>query len=157
MTECIFINTPKSSLKAVLLHNGNELPSVSVAHSWHMKETYENFETLLKSINYGKYKWSVCGDLKVIRLILGLQSGYIKYGCFLCMWDSRAKDQFTHKHWDPRPKPTVGQYNIKNSAFVEPAKILLPPLHIKLGLMKNFVRALKTDKPCIPLHSRKVS
>ena len=32
--------------------------------------------------------------------------------------------------------------NIENVPLVDPQKILLPPLHIKLGLMKNFVKAM---------------
>ena len=40
-----------------------------------------------------------------------------------------------------------GSKNIENPALVDTSKILLPPLHIKLGLMKNFVKAMnKTDE-----------
>lgn len=35
-----------------------------------------------------------------------------------------------------------GEANIKNIPLIDPRKVLLPPLHIKLGLMKNFVKAL---------------
>jgi hypothetical protein len=38
----LFIDSSKRSLKGVLLHNGNSLASVPVAHSVHLKETYEN-------------------------------------------------------------------------------------------------------------------
>jgi hypothetical protein len=31
-------------------------------------------------IQYEKYSWYVCGDLKVIALLLGLQLGYTKRG-----------------------------------------------------------------------------
>jgi len=34
------------------------------------------------------------------------------------------------------------QKNVKYTPLVEASKILLPPLHIKLGLMKNFVKAV---------------
>uniref|UniRef100_A0A8D9BT54 Uncharacterized protein n=1 Tax=Cacopsylla melanoneura TaxID=428564 RepID=A0A8D9BT54_9HEMI len=37
-------------------------------------------------------------------------------------------------------------YCEKNS--IPPEKILLPPLHIKLGLMKQFVKSLPTDGDC---------
>ena len=39
------------SRKAVLLHNGNILPSIPIAHSVHLKETYKNKEILMKAIN----------------------------------------------------------------------------------------------------------
>ena len=32
--------------------------------------------------------------------------------------------------------------NIQRIPFVNPNKVLMPPLHIKLGLMKNFVKAM---------------
>ena len=35
---------------------------------------------------------------------------------------------------------------MKYIPFVEASTILLPPLHIKLGLMKNFVKAVNQDK-----------
>jgi hypothetical protein len=44
---------------------------------------------LLEKIHYEKYKWNICGDLKVIALLLGLQLGNTNYCCFLCEWDSR--------------------------------------------------------------------
>jgi hypothetical protein len=32
--------------------------------------------------------------------------------------------------------------NVENQPLVEPSKILLPSMHLKLGLMKNFVKAM---------------
>ena len=34
---------------------------------------------LMVAINYDKFKWQICGDLKVIALLLGLQRGFIKF------------------------------------------------------------------------------
>ena len=53
-------NTVKS-LKAVLLHNGNEFPSIPVGHSVHMKEEYENVKTLLNRIKYTSHNWELWG------------------------------------------------------------------------------------------------
>ena len=36
----------------------------------------------------------------------------------------------------------LGHKNVKHHSLVESSRILLPPLHIKLGLMKNFVKAM---------------
>jgi hypothetical protein len=33
---------------------------------------------ILEKIQYEKYTWNICGDLKVIALVLGLQLGYTK-------------------------------------------------------------------------------
>jgi len=32
--------------------------------------------------------------------------------------------------------------NVENKPLVEPSKILLPSMHLKLGLKKNFVKAM---------------
>ena len=60
-----------------------------------MKETYDNMKFLLDKIKYEFHKWVVCGDLKVISILLGQQAGYTKMSCFLCEWDSRARA----RHW----------------------------------------------------------
>ena len=38
----LFIDSSKRSLKCVLLHNGNKLDSIPIAHSTKMKEDYNN-------------------------------------------------------------------------------------------------------------------
>ena len=40
----------------------------------------------------------------------------------------------------PRQGLEPGSHNVQSRPLVEPNKILLPPLHIKLGLMKNSVK-----------------
>ena len=74
----LFIDSSNLSLKSDLLHNGNTLPSIPVDHSVHNKESYENMKILMEVINYDKFKWQICGDLKVIALLLGLQQGFTK-------------------------------------------------------------------------------
>ena len=58
-----------------------------------MKEDYENVKQLHIKINYAEFKWYVCGDFKMLGFLLGLQSGYTKYSCVLCLWNSRADDE----------------------------------------------------------------
>jgi len=53
----LFIDSSKLSLKAVLLHNGNTLPSIPVGHSMHNKKSYENMKILMEAISYDKFKW----------------------------------------------------------------------------------------------------
>lgn len=142
----LFIDSSLLSLKAVLLHNGNIYPSIPVGYAAHMKETYENMELLLKQIQYSKYNWNICGDLKVVALLLGMQLGYTKYCCFICEWDSRAREQhYVKQKWPLRKNLVPGQKNVAHQPLVEPSKIFLPPLHIKLGLMKNFVKAMNKE------------
>ena len=70
----LFIDSSKT-MKTVLLHNGNKFPSVPIAYASNMKETYENLKILLEKTQYDKYCWTICCDLKVIALLMGLQLG----------------------------------------------------------------------------------
>src|SRR6185436_6296680 len=108
-----------------------------------MKETYGNLKQLLDCLQYSKYGWHLCGDLKVVAVLMGLQLGYTKYCCFLCEWDSRARSlHYVRRDWNQRNFLTVGEKNVQHLSLAEADKILLPPLHIKLGLIKNFVKAM---------------
>lgn len=148
----LFIDSSSTSLKAVLLHNGNKFPSIPVAHSAHLKETYENVKLLLEKLNYGCHKWDVCGDFKMLGFLLGLQGGYTKYSCFLCLWDSRADDQhYTKRDWPTRKELLPGIHNVKHEPLVPVDKILLPPLHIKLGLIKQFIKGLNSNSEALSL------
>jgi hypothetical protein len=99
---------------------------------------------ILEKIQYDKYTWNICGDLKVIALVLGLQLGYTKFFfCFLCQWDSRdRKSHYTRKDWPKRDSLTAGNKNVRHPPVVNPENFYLHPLHIKLGLMKNFVKGI---------------
>jgi hypothetical protein len=100
----LFIDSSKRSLKAVLLHNGNNYTSVTIRNSVHLNGSYENLELILKKIEYTAHAWMVCGDMKV--------------WCILC------------------------------NSLIDPKKILLPPLHIKLGIMKQLFKALPKTGNC---------
>ena len=98
---------------------------------------------LLGKINYDRFKWKLCGALKVVALLLGMQLGCIKYCCFLSEWDTRdKKNHYVNKLWPKRTLLTQGEKNVVNPPLVLPEKIYLPPLHIKLGLMKKIVKSM---------------
>jgi len=91
----------------------------------------------------------ICGDWKVICTLLGQQSGFTKYPCFLCLWDSRARQQhWVRDIWPKRENVRVGEKNILHVPLANPSNGLLPPLHIKLGLMNQFVKALNKEGYC---------
>ena len=147
----LFIDSSKRSLKSVLLHNGNKYTSTPIAHSVHLKESYDNMELLLEAIKYSEYQWILCGDLKVIGLLMGMQAGFTKYCCFLCLWDSRAVSQhYKQKDWGSRSTFLPGEHSLQENPLVDMNNVLLPPLHIKLGLMKNFVNFVAQKWCCLP-------
>jgi len=51
--------------------------------------------------------------------------------------------------WPLREELTPGAHNVIRQPLVQKEKILLPTLHIKLGLAKQFVKALKSDSEAI--------
>jgi len=63
-----------------------------------MEEKYDNMQVILKKINYKNHQWQIYGDLKIITMLLGQQSGFTKNSCYLCLWDSRnRKNHFKKK------------------------------------------------------------
>ncbi len=142
----LFIDASVASIKAVLLHNGNAHPSIPVAYSVSLRENYENLKKILQCIRYDENKWHICADFKVIAILTGLQAGYTKYCCFLCLWDSRNRvEHYIKKDWPLRNVDIPGTSNISNPPLVERQNVILPPLHIKLGLVKQLVKALDKE------------
>jgi len=47
----LFIDSLKTSLKAVLFHSAKKYPPVPLAYATNMKETYENLKILLKKFS----------------------------------------------------------------------------------------------------------
>ena len=90
----LFIDSLKTSLKCILLHNGNKYATVPMIHSVYLKKTYENKNILIIKIKYSDHNWLLCGDLKVFCMLFGQQDGYTKYPCFLYLWDSEALRSF---------------------------------------------------------------
>ena len=67
---------------------------------------------LLSVFNYQEYKLLICGDLKVVGLIVGLQGGYKKYPCFLSFGDKWLK---------------TDSHDVQSHHLIEPNEILPPP------------------------------
>ena len=143
LDERLFIDSSKASSKPVLLHKGNLFASIPLAHSTQIKETYKNIEIMLTKLKYKEHRSKVCVDIKVLKMLQSQQSGYTKLPCFLCKWDSRDKaNHWIKRGWPVRILRTSEHKNISKRALVDPSKVMLPTLHIKLVLMKQYVKAL---------------
>ena len=76
-----------------------------------------------------------------MALLIRMQLACTKYCCYLCEWDSRdKKNRYINKLWPKLTSLTPGEKNVFNTPLVLTEKMYLPPLHIKLGIMKNFVK-----------------
>ena len=64
------------SLEFVLLYNRNVYGLTMIGHSVELKENYCNEKLVLDSLQFEKYNWKICVDLKIVNFLLGHQSGY---------------------------------------------------------------------------------
>jgi hypothetical protein len=77
---------------------------------------------------------------------MGFQGGFTKFPCYLRLWDSRdTKAHYYWRDWPQRTKFSVGKNIVKLEPLVNPWKLLMPPLHIKVRLMKQFGTALDKE------------
>jgi hypothetical protein len=58
----------------------------------------------------------LCGELKAIAALLGLQLDYRKFCCFLCGWD--RKYRYIHKQWPERESLMRIQKNLVNTQLI---------------------------------------
>ena len=80
----------------------------------------------------------------MIGFLMGLQKGYIKFGCFLCLRNSRDREShFLKPDWEPLGQKLPGEKNVPvtSDPLIPDDKVFLPPLHIKLGLFKTSLSA----------------
>ena len=132
----MFIDGVKWSLMFVLLYNGIYLVQ-SLLGILCLCEKHGDVKRAIELLQYDKHNWIICVDLKMVCLLLGQQNGYTDHSCFLCMWDSRAREKhWVEMNWPPRSDLKPGDPNILHEPLVNRKKIIFSPLHIELGLMK---------------------
>ena len=130
----------------MLLHNGKKYPSLPIANSVYLKEDCTSVKMLQSTLKYDHYEWEVIGDFKMVSFLMNLQGGFTRFSCFHCSWDSRNTTGHYHrKDWPQRTEFCKGKSNIMWEPLIELQKVLIPPLHIKLGLIKQFVTALDKE------------
>jgi hypothetical protein len=146
----LFIDGSIHSLKAILLHKPNELPALPVAFSRTLKESYEVLKVLLEKLKYSNYNWHVCADLKILGLLTGMRKGFTKFCCFLCLWDSRARfEHYERDSWPHRSEWNPGEWSVEHVPLIPIRSLYIPPLHLKLGIVKNFIKSLSANESAI--------
>lgn len=71
--------------------------SIPIGNSLTVKKNYDFMKIMPVNMLYEEQNWTICGELKVIGLLVGLKRGYIKYDAFSFFGDSRSKgNQWIH-------------------------------------------------------------
>lgn len=142
----LFMDSSKSSFKAVLLDKKNLLPPVPIIYWRDGKETYDSCVKIFRLLNYKEHNWHICCDFKLLQILRGIVcKGNMKYPCLFCLYDNYDKNRYTIRNWNPRTNFVVGQFNVVNAPLISKHLISIPTLHIKLGLLKQFVRYMNHD------------
>ena len=121
----LFLDSSKGSLKYVLLHNGNVYAAVPVGHSVCLRKEHYDIKTVIGLLKYYEHNWIIFVDHKQVNFFLGQQRGFIKYPCFICRRDSRARDKhWNQKEWSLCETLEVGMPNIVNDPIISQEKII---------------------------------
>ena len=143
------IDSNKNSLKCLLLHNESKStkPAIPLVYGdeSRKREDYASMNKIVDLIQYNKFKWFICSDLKVATLCRGLKQGRPHHMCIFCDWLSTTRDFdiLWSKEWTARNECVVGQLSVSHEPAVkELDKFWAPPLHVKLGLCHKFIEIL---------------
>ena len=80
-------------------------------------------------------------------MVLGLQDGYIKYPCFLCMWDSHADKQYYVQHkWPTRYTLEPDFHNVVSHFLVNLEKIFFADSPCKVMPNEKKLWTLSKDR-----------
>lgn len=118
----------------MLLHKSNKWPAIPLYYATDEKEDRVTLEKLLDIIKYKEHNWKLCCDLKVVKIIAVMKVGNPNHGCFKCDWNrnDKDKDQYTDKWTGTNP-------DIKTDIKINMNIVLIPPLHLKLGIVQKFL------------------
>lgn len=93
------------------------------------------------------YNYHLYPEFSVFRNIFCANFRFI-FSFFLShtvFFANQVSSLFLVTDWPTRRTFHFGSKNIINKPIVQPSKILLPPLHIKFRLMKQFTKAFSKD------------
>ena len=93
----LFTDSSITSLKAVLLYNGNKLSPMPLAYVIEMREMYESLALLLDAIKYKDHEWQMCCHLNVVSLLTGFQGGFKNVPVFFCASETAETPKITTK------------------------------------------------------------
>ena len=144
----------ENSFKVALLHIGNKFKPVPLLYSNTLGETYEHLKEVLDVLEYEQFQWPICVDLKIASILVGRSGGNPLHPCHLCKWNRNdnpysadkidcsnlARTRYIGTH---EQVPHRFNFSIQNNSLIsDPTKILMPPLHIRLGIFQKLFEKL---------------
>lgn len=77
---------------------------------------------------------------------MGLTPGNSKYPCFICQFDTRDDEKLKYtKKYKERLEYVIKEFGVKFNPLIKKEKIIIPPLHIKLGLFTKFLKTININ------------
>lgn len=107
-----------------------------------MKEQYENLAIILAKIRYEDHQWLVCGDLKIISMILGQQGGFTKLPCYLSEFDSRDRAN----HWETIYPPRILRKKYPTHSSGESSKYIDSTSAHQVGYYETVCKSVAQDR-----------
>lgn len=159
----LFFDSNTTSFKCCLIYNRENIddekkPIIPLIYSKDLDEYYEDLKTALELIHYNDVlKCYICCDFKILNILVGLKSGNCKYQCLFCTWDSRNFINQYKRGPDELRDYQLNKFSIINKSLVPIDKILLPSLHIKLGVFSKFVQLLAPKYKTVKKEKVKIS
>ena len=137
------IDISKSSLKCALLHSGNTFGYIPFGPSTNLKGKGNGIKFAQEKTSYYEHECIICAKLKMLGFLLWLQSGYTKFLFFrLCAYLIAEVDSNLDKIRLACKIRSTRCENIEAHPLVERSEIVVPPIHIKFGIMKQIVKHL---------------
>ena len=80
-------------------------------------------------------------DFKMLQIVCCLHyQRNMKYPCPFCLFDSYSPDRYNKEVWPSRTLFELQSFGVIHIPLISTDDIILPVLHIKLGLFKQFVK-----------------
>lgn len=76
----------------------------------------------------------------MVAFLMGRQGGLTKFPCYLCLWTAGTTSSFPREGLATADRVLRGDEQRQVGATAGPQTVLMPPFHVKLDLLKQFVQ-----------------
>lgn len=142
----LFLDGSVSGLKVALLKTNGVIPPIPLCLWNNCAESYATVQKVFNDLKYSEHQWKICADFKMLQILMGLRSGgNIRHPCIFCEFHAQSKERFDKIDWKYRDTFTVGAFSVQNPPLAQSNQIVLPVLHIKLGIFKQYIKYLNNE------------